>query len=179
MRKIETISNRCQQPERGVALIISLIILVIMTLLGMAAIRLVTSEERMATNTYDRNLAFQATEATLKNIEALIEAEQPTPAAGAACSKITSIMVCGLATNTATPRWLDDNFASWENAGAIGSGSLAITPKYFVEYLGNTFPCRPGDSSDPVNCKRYRITAQTDGGTGRATVMLQSVYATE
>lgn len=165
--------------QRGIALVISLIILVIMTLLGMSAIRLITSEERMATNSYDRNLAFQATEATLKEIETLIETEVPTPAAGADCAKIGSIMTCGLAAASATPRWLDEDFDDWEDATAIGSGTLAITPKYFVEYLGNTFACRPGDSSDPNNCKRYRITAQTAGTDGRASVTLQSIYATE
>lgn len=133
----------------------------------------------MATNSYDRNLAFQATEATLKEVESLIETEVPTPAAGAGCAKVGSIMVCGLAAAGSTSRWLDDTFTSWESATTVGSGTLAITPKYFVEYLGNTFACRPGDSSDPINCKRYRVTAQTQGSDGRASVTLQSIYATE
>ncbi|WP_294771657.1 PilX N-terminal domain-containing pilus assembly protein [uncultured Rhodoferax sp.] len=163
--------------EKGVALIISLIILVIMTILGMSAIRLVTSEERMATNTYDRGLAFQATESTLKSIEELIEAEKPTPTSG--CAVAGSIMACSAPAASSTPRWLDSGFTSWQNGTTIGTGTTAITPKYFVEYLGDTFACRPGDSGDPNNCKRYRITAQTAGSAGRATVMLQSVYATD
>jgi type IV pilus assembly protein PilX len=173
----ESITKNSRQ--HGVALIISLIILVIMTLLGMAAIRMITSEERMATNAYDRNIAFQATEATLKTIENLIEAEKPTPAAGSDCSLLGSIMTCGAPAATATARWLDTAFTSWKDANTIGTGSLAVTPKYIVEYLGDTFACRPGDSSDPNNCKRYRITAQTAGTAGRSSVMLQSVYATD
>ncbi|QDL54235.1 pilus assembly PilX family protein [Rhodoferax aquaticus] len=165
--------------EKGVTLVISLIILAIMTLLGIATIRQITAEERLTSNMYDRNLALQATEAALKEIETLVESEKPTPAAGANCAKIGKINVCGITTASTNARWLDTAFTGWENASTVGSGSLAITPKYFVEYLGNTFSCRPGDSSDPYNCRRYRITAQTDGGTGRATVMLQSIYATE
>ena len=57
---------------------------------------------------------------------------------------------------------------------------LAVTPQYFVEYLGNTYACRPGTATDPNDCKRYRITARSSDGTGGKTmVMLQSVYATD
>jgi type IV pilus assembly protein PilX len=52
-------------------------------------------------------------------------------------------------------------------------------PQYFIEYLSNTFPCSDGGASDPKNCKHYRITARSNPGTGRASVMLQSVYRTE
>ncbi|QLP99188.1 MAG: pilus assembly protein [Burkholderiaceae bacterium] len=53
-------------------------------------------------------------------------------------------------------------------------------PTYFVEYLGDTFPCstNPDCSSQPCNCLRYRITARV-GDAGRSQVMLQSVYATD
>jgi len=163
--------------QNGVTLVISLILLLVMTLLGMAAIRLINSEERMAANTYDRSIAFQATESTLKSIEDLIESEKPQPTAG--CAVTGSLMACAPPTPTSTPRWDDSTFTSWRDAAAVGTGSLAVTPKYFVEYLGDTYTCRPGDPSDPNSCKRYRITAKVDGGGGRASVMLQSIYATD
>jgi type IV pilus assembly protein PilX len=167
--------------QRGVALIISLILLVVMTLLGMAAIRSITSEERMATQTYDRSLAFQATESALKSAELLLEAlpTKPTPAVGAGCTLADNLMVCAPPATADTPRWKDDDFASWQNATTVGSDTLAITPQYFVEYLGDAFACQPGNASDPMNCKRYRVTARSPVVTGRASVVLQSVYATE
>ncbi|ARV17092.1 hypothetical protein AEP_00127 [Curvibacter sp. AEP1-3] len=163
--------------QSGVTLVISLILLLVMTIFGMTAIRLVNSEERMAANTYDRSLAFQATESTLKAIEDLIESEKPQPTSG--CATVGSLMTCAAPASSSTPRWTDTTFTSWSNATTVGSGTLAITPKYFVEYLGDTYTCRPGDPSDPNNCKRYRITAKVDGGGGRAAVMLQSMYATD
>jgi type IV pilus assembly protein PilX len=87
-------------------------------------------------------------------------------------------MLCATPAANATARWLDSSFASWTNAAAVGSGSLAVTPQYFVEFLGTGFPCDPSDSINNLNCKRYRITARSrDNTAGRASVMLQSVYA--
>lgn len=49
--------------QQGAALVVSLIILVIMTLLGVTAIQVTTSEEKMVANLREFNIAFQAAEA--------------------------------------------------------------------------------------------------------------------
>lgn len=166
--------------QRGAALIISLILLVIMTLLGLAGIRGITQEERMANHSLDRSLAFQATEAALRDVEQLVEANKPAPTAG--CSVVAGLMACATPAATDTPRWLDDTFASWEALSSpVGSGSLAVTPQYFVEFLGADFECRPGEgTASGITCRRYRITARSQDGAGtRSSVMLQSIYATD
>jgi len=165
--------------QRGAALIISLILLVIMTLLGLAGIRGITQEERMANHSLDRSLAFQATEAALRDVEQLVEANKPTPTAG--CSVVTNLMSCAPPAATDTPRWLDDTFTSWQSLAAVGTGALAVTPQYFVEYLGGDFECRPGEgTASGITCRRYRITARSQGSAGtRSSVMLQSIYATD
>lgn len=176
--KLRTVHRQTTTSQQGVALVISLILLVVMTLLGITAIRSVTMEEQMSGHAYDRSLAFQATESALRSAELLVESVKPTPSSG--CSVMSALMVCGPPAVNATERWLDSSFADWTASDQIGTGSLAVTPEYFVEYLGNTFPCRPGDASDTNDCKRYRITARSkDNVAGRASVMLQSVYATE
>jgi len=58
-----------QPDQRGVSLAISLIFLVILTMLGLTALRVATMEERMSGNSRDRNLAFQAAEAALRDAE--------------------------------------------------------------------------------------------------------------
>lgn len=169
--------------QRGVSLIVTLVLLLFITILGLAAIRTVTQEERMATQTYDRSLAFQAAEATLRQAEVWVEASKPIPSSGCVSTVVPSssahVMVCSPPVATDTPRWADSGFASWVEAPTVGSGNVAITPSYFVEYLGSNFPCRPGNSSDPMSCKRYRVTARVAGGDSRASIMLQSVYATD
>lgn len=167
--------------ERGAALIVSLLILVIMTMLGLAALRGVTQQERMAGNSQSRSISFQAAEKAMRDIEQTIEATTPriTQATGT-CAVVSTLMTCGSPTASAVPRWKDTGFTHWTDGAAVGTSSLAITPKYFIEYLGNTYSCNPNDTSAPTDCLRYRITVRVGGGaSGRASVMLQSIYATD
>jgi type IV pilus assembly protein PilX len=170
-----------RSPQRGVSLIVTLVLLVFITILGLSAIRTVTQEERMSTQTYDRSLAFQATEATLRQAEGWVEAAKPMPTPGARATP------CPVhpAGDGVQPPWRrhaalgGQHLSSWTDAPTVGTGDVAITPSYFVEYLGSSFPCRPGNASDPMSCKRYRVTARVVGGDTRASIMLQSVYATD
>jgi len=162
--------------QQGVVLIVALILLVVMTLAGLAGLRTVLLEEKMTANTYDRSLSFQAAESGLRQAEAVVAAvPPPTPAASAACAA----GVCPAPAATATPRWEDTGFAGWQNATTVVNGGISITPQYVIEYMGSTYPCQPGSATDPMNCKRYRITARSNAGADRAVVVLQSMYATE
>ncbi len=58
-----------RRQQSGAALVVSLIFLVILTLLGLTAMQTGILEERMAGNTRDRNLAFQAAEAAMRDAE--------------------------------------------------------------------------------------------------------------
>lgn len=59
--------------QRGVALVVALILLVLATLIGVAASRGVVLQERMAGNTYDRSVAMQRAEAALRAAERAID----------------------------------------------------------------------------------------------------------
>lgn len=166
--------------QKGVALVIALVLLVLMTLVGLAAMRGVTLEERMTSNTYDRSLSFQAAEAALREAEVIVNTNRPTPAALAACVA----GVCGSPNPANLERWLDPaleppNPAGWWAATAVTHGAITLTPQYLIEYLGDTFPCQPGNPASTNDCKRYRITARSAPGAGRSVVMLQSVFATD
>lgn len=166
-----------QRNQRGVALIVGLIILAVMMLLGVSVIRNVTTEERMAGNSYNRSISFQAADAALKEVELLVETNKPTIASN--CNTVSTVMVCAAPAANDTPRWLDSGFVSWTNATTVTSGSISVTPQYFVEYLGNTFSCDPNDASATNECKRYRITTRVAASNGHSPVMLQSLYATD
>ena len=60
--------------QSGAVLVIGLIILVVLTLLGVQGMRTNVAQERMASNMRERNLAFQAAEAALRQGEALAPA---------------------------------------------------------------------------------------------------------
>ena len=53
--------------ERGAALVISLVLLAVMTLFGISMVNTTLLEERMASNQRDTDIAFQATEAALRD----------------------------------------------------------------------------------------------------------------
>ncbi|MBD3893974.1 PilX N-terminal domain-containing pilus assembly protein [Hydrogenophaga sp.] len=70
--------------QQGAVLVVGLIILVVLTLMGVQAMRTNLVQERMASNMRDRNLAFQAAEAALRAGEAYVQgqaaADLPDPA---------------------------------------------------------------------------------------------------
>src|SRR2546421_12603875 len=64
------IIDRCgSKGERGIALIVGLVILAVLSLIGVAAFSITTQEERMAGNSRDRMRAFEAAEAALRACE--------------------------------------------------------------------------------------------------------------
>lgn len=168
-----------QRQQRGVALVVALVLLVVMSLVGISSLRTVTLEERMTAHTYDRSISFQAAEAALKQAEAAIEANKANaaymPVAGAACDAVTG--VCGAPNPATLERWLLTTSPPWLNAATIANGGISITPQYMIEYLGNSFSCAPGTPGAATNCSRYRVTARSNAGNDRAVVILQSIYA--
>jgi len=52
--------------QRGAVLLVTLVMLLLLTLIGLASMRLASLEERMAGNLRDRQVAFQAAEAALR-----------------------------------------------------------------------------------------------------------------
>lgn len=191
-------NKRYATRERGVVLVVALILLVIMTLLTLSGVRMAAFDERMSANTYDRGLAFQAAEAALRAGEAVALAQSKasplnsgfklaglvyggyTDADGSCATSPCQNGLCSIPDKDCTARWLDSSFAGWVDC-ACGLTSLATTPQYFVEFLGANFPCNvdtPGSGAQ--DCKRYRVTARSDDGTsGRSMVILQSIYAAE
>ncbi|HBV20928.1 MAG TPA: hypothetical protein DEF07_04315 [Nitrosomonas sp.] len=67
-----------QQKQLGAAFVTGLIFLVVLTLLGMTALKTANMEERMSGNLRDRNLALQAAEMTLRYAEQHVRDNDPT-----------------------------------------------------------------------------------------------------
>jgi type IV pilus assembly protein PilX len=165
--------------QRGVALILSLILLAVMTTFAVLGVRLITGEERQVAYALDRTIALQAADAGLREVEELIELTKPQPA-GATCDDfvdgLKTVKVCPIPVPANTPRW-NDPLSVWTTASQVGTASLALTPQYIAEYLGDTFPCTLDPSSTAAaSCLRYRVTARA-GAAGRARVTVQSIYS--
>lgn len=163
--------------QRGAALVISLILLSIMTLLALALLRTTLLDERMSGGLYDRSLAFQAAEAALREAEALVAPGTAVfPASG--CNAGLCMPIDRAANPTALDRWVDPAFAGWATAAALGDAN-SVQPQYIVEQMGPA-PNWPGcDQEVPMHAScmtpRFRITARS-AQAGRSSVILQSNF---
>jgi type IV pilus assembly protein PilX len=164
--------------QNGAILVVSLLLLLVMTLLGLTAMQVTRMEERMAGNTRDLNLAFQGAEAALRDGERQIEdaVGRPDACDDGACGVWQPDMVPDTIVND-HPWWVANTGAGVReydgiNGAAVVAG-LAETPLMVVEEAGFL-----ADDLDPASTGRdfYRITAFSTGGTDTARAMLESIY---
>lgn len=162
--------------QRGVALVVVLVLLLIMTLLGLASLRGTLLEERMSANLFDRSLSFQAAEAALREAEQVLAANPTFPTTG----ECSDEGLCPTPVATETERWRDGDFDGWHEADAEVGTLVAAQPEYFVEFMGTApswpFCDREIPQSSQCMKSRYRITARSSAD-DRAMVLLQSNYA--
>ncbi|MGY1459554.1 MULTISPECIES: pilus assembly PilX family protein [unclassified Luteimonas] len=162
--------------ERGVSLVIVLVLLVATSLLGIAVLRSTAMQERMSANLRDRSLAFQAAESALRYAQEVVLAGSTWDTQIPTDEDCTNFSVCTLdpddpATVDFVPPWVA------VPADQYDSVRLAAAPEYWIEYLG-TGPGRKGscDTLPPsLDCQSpmFRVIARSRAE-GRADVMLQA-----
>lgn len=160
--------------QRGATLVVVLILLLVMTLLGLASLRSTVLEERMTSNLLDRSLGFQVAEAGLREAEATLDPNPTFPTNG--CNTTTGL--CARPDPEAMERWLDPAFNSWRTGSTFDTST--DPPRFIIEDMGEGPNWRDCDRLSPIHplclTPRYRVTvlSQQDG---RAAVMLQTIYA--
>lgn len=165
--------------QRGVSLLIVLILLLIMTLLGLASMRVGLLQEKMSGGQFDRSLSFQAVEAATREAEARIQVN-PTPTFPSTATCAAGL--CATPIAGATNRWelTSPPAGTWATATSdVTQSGLTVAPDYMIEYMGKTpKSLTTVGSSDPeenVKVDVFRITARSVQA-NRATVILQSNY---
>lgn len=173
--------------QQGVALVMALVFLLLLTIIGIGALNTTSLEEKMANNVKDRNLAFQAAESALILGEFWINNQLTKP------DFPNNNIGLHEPSATATPiwnsvDWYGSSIVTYPNTpGASGSGTLEklqTQPKYLIERLaeaqnlgigntGGSAVWKPG-GGEPMTM--YRITARGTGGTNAAMVMVQSTF---
>jgi len=154
--------------QSGMALIVSLVFLLLLTLLGVSSMRNASLQEKMAGSVSLRNLSFQTAEAVLRLGESSIQ------------NSGFSLAVCSNATCLPPPE-----SAKITSAGVYsGAGSSSGLPWlaagngfYLIQNLGTT----GSPVTTPPSCQSsssftlYRVTAVAIQGT--STTVLESIYA--
>lgn len=170
--------------QRGASLVIALMFLIVLTVLGLVAVRSSTMQERMAGNDRDRAVAFEAAEAALRDAELDIRLNiTPASPFDLACAG----GLCWPST-VATPNWYVVPWAGGTSRiYGVGSGAgayplaVANPPRYIIEILpelpsGPGGTLRAGARASSTGGVGYRITARGWGRRPGTQVMLQSVY---
>ena len=154
--------------QLGATLLVAMIFLVILTLLGLSAMRVTTLEERMSGNARDHDLAFQAAES------GLLSAEQYLYNSDGSVKSIGSFVpacTLGLCAQGSKPDWKTYDWAGGSSHVVATSTifGLASQPRYFIESVGQTIV-----NSASVNA--FRITVLGTGAKGTTVVTLEEVY---
>lgn len=164
--------------QRGVALIVALVLLVTITLLGLSSMRNTGLQERMSANLYDRSLAFQASETALRDAEAaIVPANFPTCSA-ASCLNACNNGLCATPLPTEVERWNTTAFTGWQNTTTPLGNLVTNQPQYFIEDMGvvRQYACKGMVDSVDAQCdaRRYRITARITSASGAVTLLQSS-----
>ena len=163
--------------QSGVSLVVVLILLLVMTILGLAVMRGTLLEERMSANMYDRSLAFQQAESALREAEAAIraavlangkgwvigvrcgeDAANPGTVDPALCSVPANIYTGGTTCNAGSGKGADCWLNATDHLGA--DNKSAGSPQYYVQYMGLR------DSVDELNLGASAGGIQYGGGGG-------------
>lgn len=173
--------------EKGVVLLTGMIFLVILTIIVVAVMRNSTLEERMASNTRNRQLALQATEAVLRDAEISLFATGLAapfdPFTPASFTTSCTNGLCSIPVASDAPRWSDGTLSNTSKTRTFAAPIAPVTttftlagissqPRYLVELLDYSNGGQDGRICPIVV---YRISARGVAQDG-SVVSLQSAY---
>ena len=174
-----------RQAQQGIALVVALVLLLVITLVGLAAVRGTIMQQKMSANLYDREIAFQSAEAALRTAAALVPSHPALIArncrtGGTVCltNPFSDTLPAGSIHDLSTtdyaasplaagqPQYVIENMGNWADPSTdTGYGQTANSHNYGAQGLSST-------------AVYYRITARSSDPvkTGdRAVVVLQAV----
>jgi len=154
--------------QSGVILVVSMIMLLLLTLIGITGMQVTGLEEKMAHNSVDKNKAFQAAEAALRDAERFIESAAFVAANAAQSDTCTG----GVCTKNRVYSNIEDDSTVLANAKTYTSPELtglAGPPKYLIVPFDADF--------SGTAAELYRITAIATGAKSTTRSVLQIIYS--
>ncbi|MDJ0747828.1 MAG: pilus assembly protein [Woeseiaceae bacterium] len=172
-----TMAPRARQS--GAALVVALVFLLVMTLLSTSTMRSATMQERMAGNSRDYNLGFQAAEAALREAENYLRVNIDT------LPDFDDTNAHYVVNSANRPVWHE--YPTSDGSGYVTGSSVlgtARAPRYYLEQLTTARP--PGTETEAGTAVDeifyFRITAVgygqsvDNGGNPLTAVVLSSVF---
>lgn len=175
---IKSIPIHNNKSQQGVVLIMSLVILMILTLIGVSSMRTSSLQERMSGNSRDYQIAFEAAELALRAGEDYIKSISTTADFNSTGNNGKFL-----------PRTWSDSDAwrtesNWTSAktSSVTMANVSGNPEYMIEILDSEY----GQIDDPnqgsygsggsATIGLFRITARGYGKNPNTKVMLQSDF---
>lgn len=181
-----------KQTECGFILLSSLLLLILLTILGIAMSKSFGMQELMAGNQREKTRAFEAAQSALNYAEWWLNQGNNTQGSNANCTGIsTSLVICGSNSGTPPhynnntpastnndPTQLDSATGAWVTGYAYqptnmqisasgGVGKFYAKPMINIQYLG---------TNASTGGNMYQITALGFGGNVDAVAVVQSIF---
>jgi len=169
-------SKNPYKQQHGAALIVSLIVLLLMTIIGINSIKTTTLEERMAGNLRDQNLSFQSAEAAIVEGENFLENTV----------LIVTDSTAGLHDVGDAPDVFDSG--TWSDDSLSVSATIELndeqSARYYIEKIGDVSSSKGKSLTfDPAGSKTnssavtgYKVVAIGRGPSGLSQTILASYY---
>jgi type IV pilus assembly protein PilX len=180
-----TVTSKTRTGQQGAILIVSMLLLLVMTLLGITAVSTSTLEEKMASNNRQRQLAFQSASSALRDAETWLRTTVSSVAQFEVRFNGTPDELYWVRQPTpgdqvrAVPMDIYDGYA-WtvgnSQQPATSVTNAANTPRYVIEYMGRIGE-PPLDYTEPDNRNyAFRVTAIGWGTDNTTTFVTQSAF---
>ncbi len=165
--------------QSGIVLVVSLIMLLLLTIIGLTGVQVTSLEEKMAGNSKDQNLAFQTAEAAIRAGEANIESVVAIAAFNG------SNGLYGI--NDAPNHYATANAWSAGGSAQFNSGftDIKTQPRYFIKHIATNEDSssgtdilvgNAGETTAGASVSYFTITARGTGGRNSSQVFLQTYY---
>ncbi|UZE22948.1 pilus assembly protein PilX [Pseudomonas sp. B21-056] len=155
-------SGPFEHRQRGMALLVSLVFLLLLTLIGLSSMQSATLQEKMTSSVMLRNQSFQTAEAVLRMGENAVQVETY------ALAVCTTVIQCAPPAESATLTGAGRNSSSGVTWVAAAGGF------YGVQNIGTTLAAV--NVPNGTSATLYRITAVAVVGNNQRSVV-ESIYA--
>ena len=156
--------------EKGAALLLTLTLVLILSILGIASIQTTGLREKMARNNRDTDIAFQVAMAGI--LEAEDSLEKITRLAG--LPPEGGPVTCAQGRCQAAPQG-DRHDPSTYTSGRAKLGGAQV-PHYLIEYMGDPHHSEEPAENDLAQAHIFRITARGRGRTSTTLAIIQTSY---
>lgn len=177
------LKHNFDRTQQGAALLTSLLILLVLSLLAVASMQNVSLQERMVSAVRDGQIALEAAEYAAREAEALLDNNTVT---------LGNFGVqAGLYNKATTPdifddaTWIAGNGSSSIAATGFPTSELSVAPRYLIEHVGqvtnqdqinNMAVGNYGGASSATPPEGFRIVAWSSGRTGQTRRIIEVYY---